>query len=70
MSTLDADILLCYSRATMSQSQLQLKREGVDQKDLTVSTPEEFVRQFGGNRVINRVQLYRLSPVTIRKSMR
>ena len=54
----------------MSQSQLQLKREGVDQKDLTVSTPEEFVRQFGGNRVINRVQLYRLSPVTIRKSMR
>jgi hypothetical protein len=24
-------------------------------KDLNVATPEEFVRQFGGNRVINRV---------------
>lgn len=39
----------------MSQSQLQ--REGVDQKDFNVATPEEFVRQFGGNRVINRVPL-------------
>lgn len=39
----------------MSQSHLQQKREGLDPKDLNVSTPEEFVRQFGGNRVINRI---------------
>jgi hypothetical protein len=40
----------------MSQSHLRQKQCGMEQnKDLNVATPEEFVRQFGGNRVINRV---------------
>ncbi|EFX86656.1 hypothetical protein DAPPUDRAFT_222043 [Daphnia pulex] len=43
-------------RATMSQSHLRVKQRGMElNKDLNVATPEEFVRQFGGNRVINRV---------------
>ena len=39
----------------MSQSHLQLKRGGVEQKDVTVANAEELVRMLGGNRVINRV---------------
>jgi hypothetical protein len=40
----------------MSQSHLRVKQRGMElNKDLNVATPEEFVRQFGGNRVINRV---------------
>jgi len=43
----------------MSQSHLRLKQRGMEQnKDVTVATPEEFVRHFGGNRVINRVNLF------------
>ena len=47
----------------MSQSHLRVKRSG-DHKDLTVATPEEFVRHFGGNRVINRVTLNSLDSST------
>lgn len=44
----------------MSQSHLKLKQRGMEQnKDVTVATPEEFVRHFGGNRVINRVNFSR-----------
>lgn len=40
----------------MSQSHLRVKHRVMEpNKDLNVATPEEFVRQFGGNRVINRV---------------
>lgn len=40
----------------MSQSHLRLRARGTEvNKDVTVATPEEFVRHFGGNRVINRV---------------
>ena len=43
----------------MSQSHLRVKQRGMElNKDLNVATPEEFVRQFGGNRVINRVSKY------------
>ena len=46
----------------MSQSHLRLKQRGMEQnKDLNVATPEEFVRHFGGNRVINRVSTLALS---------
>lgn len=43
----------------MSQSHLRLKQRGMEHsKDLNVATPEEFVRQFGGNKVINRVSSF------------
>lgn len=50
--------MLFHSRATMSQNHLRVKRSA-DQKDSVVATPEEFVRLFGGNRVINRVNIIR-----------
>lgn len=42
-----------------SQSHLRLKQWGMERnKDLNVATAEEFVRQFGGNQVINRVSIF------------
>lgn len=40
----------------MSQSHLRLRSRGTENnKDMNVATPEEFVRQFGGKCVINKV---------------
>jgi len=40
----------------MSQGTVMVQPK--QEKDFTVGTPEEFVRRFGGSRVINKVKCY------------
>lgn len=42
-------------RPSMSQGMMHNRMQ---EKDFTVATPEEFVRRFGGNKVINKVCIF------------
>ena len=52
--------VLCF-RHTMSGTLLDAALHGhrrLNAKDFSVATPEEFVKRFGGNKVINRVSTF------------
>ena len=47
-------MLIFYYRPSMSQGTVMIQPK-FQEKDFTVGTPEEFVRRFGGTKVINKV---------------
>lgn len=51
--------MIVLHRPSMSQGtvMIQTAANRQQEKDLTVATPEEFVRRFGGTKVINKVYI-------------